>query len=240
MVRTPEPPVVRIDSPHHDARREGTAISLIILHYTGTRTAQEAASVYSGAVADAAGRISPHYMIDPDGTVYGFVPEARRAWHAGRSFWRGERDINSISIGIELVNAGHPGGCPAFPAAQIDALIALGGGIRARHRLPASAVLGHSDVAPGRKRDPGPAFDWRALAAHGLGVWPQESPHEEMDESAFHNALKLYGYDPHVTDEVRSEAFALHFVPEGGAERAKARLANLFRIEGLPWPPAAR
>lgn len=220
-------------SPHHDSRREGAAISLIILHYTGTKTAQEAAEVYLGRVADPAGRVSPHYMIDRDGTVYRFVAESCRAWHAGKSFWRGERDINSVSVGIEMVNEGHAGGCPPFPAAQIDALITLCRDIMARHGIPAQGVLGHSDIAPGRKIDPGPALDWRALAARGVGVWPEEGGESAGD---FSNFIKSYGYDPDVSREDLARAFALHFGPETQEGTLAARLAGLFRIEGLPLP----
>lgn len=221
-------------SPHHDSRREGTRIASIVLHYTGTSTAQEAAEVYLGQRADPAGRISPHYMIDTDGTIFRFVDEACRAWHAGKSFWRGERDINSVSVGIEIVNAGIEGGCPPYAPEQIATLAALCREIMERHGLPPDAVLGHSDIAPGRKDDPGPHLDWGALAAQGVGVWPEESAEGAENLSA---ALVAYGYDPDVSDTELERAFALHFCPEAlsGDEEAKAalrrRAAALSRLK---------
>lgn len=225
-------------SPHHDSRREGGAISLIILHYTGTRTAQEAADVYLGRVSDPAGRVAPHYMIDRDGTVYRFVEESRRAWHAGKSFWRGERDMNSVSVGIELVNPGHDGGCPPFPEPQMAALVKVCQDIMGRHGIPPHGVLGHSDIAPGRKQDPGPALDWCALAGQGVGIWPQGKAAEGVTMSLedFQARLVRYGYDPDISDEARRAAFALHFGPEEGHSTLAQRLRELFRIEGLPFP----
>ena len=123
-------------------------------------------------LCDPAAKVSAHYTIDEDGTVYAHVPEARRAWHAGVSFWAGESDINARSIGIELVNPGHEYGYRAFPEAQIAALIALCHGILARHPIPPARVLGHSDVAPARKEDPGELFPWARLAKAGIGLWP--------------------------------------------------------------------
>lgn len=216
-----------VDTPsaHHDARRAEAKISLIVLHYTGTRTAEQAAAVYRGDQPDPAGRISPHYMIDRDGTRYRFVAESHRAWHAGKSFWRGETDINSISIGIELVNEGAAGGYPPYPPGQIESLIDLCRDIAARHGIAPEGILGHSDVAPGRKDDPGPQLDWRALAARGVGLWPQpQDPQED-----FISELKTYGYDPHVSREHLASAFCLHFCPESDEKLAARRLAGLLR-----------
>lgn len=138
-------------------------------------------STAAGALArltDPAAKVSAHYLIDEDGTVYRLVDEARRAWHAGVSEWAGERDINGISIGIEMVNPGHAypgyaGGYRQFPEPQMAALIALARDILARRAIPLQRVLGHSDVAPARKTDPGELFDWERLAMAGIGLMPR-------------------------------------------------------------------
>ncbi len=141
---------------------------MLILHYTGMRTAKESLD----RLCDPAAKVSAHYQIDEDGTVWRLVAEEKRAWHAGISFWRGCRDINDVSIGIELVNPGHEFGYRVFPEAQMAALEALAHGILARHPIPPRLVLGHSDVAPTRKQDPGEFFDWPRLARAGIGFWP--------------------------------------------------------------------
>jgi len=156
-------------SPNHDARPDGQPVDILLLHYTDMESA-EAALV---RMTDPAARVSAHYCIDEDGTIYRLVPEERRAWHAGVSFWAGARDINARSIGIELVNPGHSCGYRPFPEAQMRALEELAQGIMARHPIPAHRVLGHSDVAPARKIDPGEFFDWQRLARSGIGLWPE-------------------------------------------------------------------
>lgn len=155
-------------SPNHDDRR-GQPVSMLVLHYTGMETGLAAVDW----LANPASKVSAHYTIDEDGTVYIQVPEDRRAWHAGVSSWRGLTDVNSASIGIELANPGHEFGYRPFPDAQMEALIELARGIVGRHPIPARNIIGHSDVAPGRKQDPGELFDWRRLAEAGLGLWPQ-------------------------------------------------------------------
>jgi N-acetylmuramoyl-L-alanine amidase len=157
-------------SPNHGARARGP-IDMLILHYTGMPSAAAALD----RLCDAAAEVSAHYVIDEDGTVWQLVDEARRAWHAGRACWAGERDVNSRSIGIELVNPGHEYGYSPFPEPQIVALEELCHGILARHPIPPALVLGHSDVAPQRKQDPGEFFPWRRLAASGIGTWPDFS-----------------------------------------------------------------
>ncbi|HTO85820.1 MAG TPA: N-acetylmuramoyl-L-alanine amidase [Methylomirabilota bacterium] len=156
-------------SPNHDARPQGQAVDILVLHYTDMASAEAALA----RMTDAAAQVSAHYCIDEDGTVYRLVPEERRAWHAGVSYWAGARDINARSIGIELVNPGHSCGYRPFPEAQMQALADLARGILARHPIPAHRVLGHSDVAPARKIDPGELFDWQWLARAGVGLWPQ-------------------------------------------------------------------
>ena len=155
-------------SPNHDARPEGGAIDMVVLHYTGMETAEAALA----RLCDPQAKVSAHYLVDEDGTVVRLVDEGRRAWHAGVAWWRGMSDINARSIGVELVNPGHEFGYRPYPEAQMAALIELCRGILARHPIPPERVLGHSDVAPGRKQDPGELFDWAALAAAGVGLWP--------------------------------------------------------------------
>ncbi len=148
-------------SPNFNDRRDGKTPSLIIIHYTGTKRAADAAQFYMNTTTDPnAGPISPHYMIDVDGTVTQFVEEDKRAWHAGKSFWNGETDINGVSIGIELVNEGEFADYPEFADRQIEVLIQLCREIMERHGIGVDGVIGHSDIAPDRKKDPGPSFPW--------------------------------------------------------------------------------
>jgi len=154
-------------SPNHGERRLG--VRFVVLHYTGMATAEAALA----RLCDPAAAVSAHYLIDEAGACVALVPEDRRAWHAGVAYWRGVRDVNSASIGVELVNPGHDFGYRAFPAAQIDALKTLLRGIVARYGLTPGDVIGHSDVAPGRKLDPGELFPWAELARDGFGVWPE-------------------------------------------------------------------
>lgn len=155
-------------SPNHDARHAEARVELLLLHYTGMATAEAALA----RMCDPESKVSAHYAIDEDGTVYELVPEDRRAWHAGEAAWRGVTDVNGLSVGIELVNPGHEFGYRKFPDAQMEALATLAADIVARHRIPPRHVLGHSDVAPLRKTDPGELFDWPRLAAAGVGLWP--------------------------------------------------------------------
>lgn len=167
-------------SPNYGPRPPGVRVDLLILHYTGMADAESALA----RLVDPAAEVSAHYLIDEDGAVHRLVEEGQRAWHAGDSFWAGERDINGRSIGIELVNPGHALGYRPFPEAQMAALEDLALDILSRHAIPAQRVLGHSDVAPARKRDPGELLDWASLAQAGIGLWPDERarraalPHE--------------------------------------------------------------
>jgi len=201
-------------SPNHDARPAGKATDILLLHYTGMRDAESALA----RLTDPAAKVSSHYLIDEDGTAYRLVEEGRRAWHAGASWWGGERDVNGVSIGIELVNPGHEFGYRAFPPAQMQALIGLCRDILARHPIPPARVLGHSDVAPTRKRDPGELFDWQGLAAAGIGLWPApaEGP---ADLAAVQAALAGYGYELRPSGQMDAAtraaliAFQRHFRP---------------------------
>jgi N-acetylmuramoyl-L-alanine amidase len=158
-------------SPNCDARPDGTAIDILLLHYTGMKSAEDALA----RLCDPVARVSAHYTIDTDGRVYRHIDEVLRAWHAGVSYWAGERNVNGRSIGVELVNPGHEFGYVTFPVPQIAALIDLALAILARHPIPPHRVLGHSDVAPARKQDPGELFPWHALAEHGIGIFPPHS-----------------------------------------------------------------
>ncbi len=163
-------PVIERPSPGFDRRR--CAVSMLVLHYTGMRTAADALE----RLTDPASKVSAHYLVDEAGAVVRLVAESGRAWHAGVARWRDIADVNSASVGVEIVNPGHEHGYRPFPPAQMEAVAGLARGILARHAIPQRHVLGHSDVAPGRKRDPGELFDWRWLAARGVGLWPRAGP----------------------------------------------------------------
>lgn len=168
-------------------------ITMVVLHYTGMRTAGEALA----RLCDPSSQVSAHYLIDEDGTVTCMVPEDKRAWHAGKSYWRGVSDINSASIGIELVNPGHEFGYRPFPEPQMDALLPLLADMMDRHDIPRANVVGHSDVAPARKVDPGEYFDWARLGELGLAL---EIPKAKMNlfydnPGAFYLGLERFGYD---------------------------------------------
>lgn len=170
-------PVIHRPSPNFD-RRGDAPIDILLLHYTGMPTAEAALA----RLTDPEAKVSAHYTVDEDGTVYAHVEESARAWHAGQSFWAGATDINARSIGIEIVNPGHEFGYRDFPDAQIEAVIRLAKDILARHPIPPARVLAHSDVAPSRKQDPGERFPWARLAAEGVGLWPEGArrPHRPL------------------------------------------------------------
>ena len=193
-------------SPNFGPRDQGPGVSLIVLHYTAMDSAEAALQ----RLCDPAFEVSAHYLIGDDGTLWQMVREADRAWHAGPGSWGGEGDVNSRSIGIELDN---PSDLP-FPAIQMEVLQTLLREVLARHDLPEEAVIGHSDMAPERKRDPGRRFDWRVLAAAGLSIWPepvQECP--APDEERFLADARRFGYPE--TDVARLlDAVRQRFRPE--------------------------
>jgi len=201
--------LVACPSPNHDARPAGGVVDILVLHYTGMKTAEEALS----RLCDPAAKVSAHYTIGRDGRVYVHVPEDRRAWHAGVSYWAGETNVNARSIGIELVNPGHEFGYEPFPDAQIAALMDLAQGILDRHPITPSRVVGHSDVAPARKEDPGELFPWARLAEFGIGLWPARSNREAAVADL---ARYGYGIPPHtdVPLEAVIAAFQRHFRPD--------------------------
>lgn len=176
-------------SPNFNARPKPPVIDMLVLHYTGMKTAEEALA----RLCDPAAKVSAHYLIGEDGAVRPLVPEGKRAWHAGEAFWRGETDINGRSVGIEIVNPGHEFGYRPFPEAQMAALISLARNILFRHSIPARNVVGHSDIAPRRKEDPGELFDWQRLAAEGIGLWPDAPGNGEGEDAA--SLLSGIGYE---------------------------------------------
>jgi len=160
-------------SPNHDSRGDVIAgtprIDMLVLHYTGMQSGTAALD----RLCDAEARVSSHYLVEEDGAVWRLVSEERRAWHAGVSYWMGETTLNTLSIGIEIVNPGHEWGYRAFPEAQMQGVEALCRDVITRRRIPAHRIVGHSDIAPTRKSDPGELFDWPRLARAGIGLWPQ-------------------------------------------------------------------
>jgi N-acetylmuramoyl-L-alanine amidase len=191
-------------SPNFGARRNGAQPDLVVIHYTAMPDLVSARD----RLCDPAAQVSAHYLIDADGTVLALVPEEARAWHAGAGSWGGAEDINSRSIGIELANDG----ASPFAAAQMAALEALLEEVMARWRLPPARVIGHSDMAPERKGDPGPRFDWRRLARGGLSVWPEAQAAGPFDAAAFDRAARAFGY-PQAAPEVLLRAVRLRFRP---------------------------
>jgi N-acetylmuramoyl-L-alanine amidase len=159
-------------SPNFGERKSGANIDMVLLHYTGMAEADAAVRHLCTRGSD----VSAHYIVLENGHIIQCVPEAMRAWHAGQSSWDGETDINSCSIGIEIVNPGHDLGYPDFPRRQVAAVTALCRGILTRYHIPVDRVLAHSDVAPARKRDPGEKFPWRVLHSSGIGIWVQPAP----------------------------------------------------------------
>jgi N-acetylmuramoyl-L-alanine amidase len=207
-------------------RRDGRRPDMIVLHYTGMRSGAEA----EAWLCDPASEVSSHYLVHEDGHVVQMVREADRAWHAGKSSWQGETDVNSRSIGIEIVNRGHQLGYEDFPDRQVDAVTALCRGISRRHSVPAERTLAHSDVAPGRKIDPGEKFPWRRLAAAGIGHFVEPSPVRAGNALApgaygrpveeLQSMLEIYGYGIEISGrydaltKIVVEAFQRHFRPE--------------------------
>lgn len=188
--------MIKTPSPNHGARPANGRVDLVVLHYTGMRSAQAALD----RMCDPDAGVSAHYLIEEAGAVHRLVDETRRAWHAGVASWAGAADINDRSIGIELVNPGHEFGYRAFPEPQMAALETLLADILARHAIPAYRVVGHSDVAPMRKQDPGELFDWRRLGRLGLAFWCDPQAEAEPDAEKARALLGLCGYGLAETD----------------------------------------
>lgn len=235
--------LIEAPSPNFDERRSPP--DMIVLHYTGMRTGEEAIA----RLRDPEAKVSAHYVVEEDGRLFRLVAEERRAWHAGRSWWKGETDCNSASVGIEIVNPGHEFGYRAFPEAQVEAVIALVGEIRSRWTVPNDRIVGHSDVAPDRKEDPGELFPWKRLAEAGHGLWfePVAAPGPPLalgDQGVgvyvLQAGLHRLGYRPRPSGTYDEEtatvvrAFQRHWRPErvdGVADgETRARLVGLLQL----------
>ncbi len=223
-------------SPNHTERRGNAPVDMLVLHYTNMTSAEAALQ----RLCDPQVEASAHYLVREDGHVWQLVAEHRRAWQAGLSCWRGVRDINSRSIGIEIAHPGHAWGYRPFPAVQMAAVLALSQGIVARHGIPARNVVAHSDIAPNRKEDPGELFPWADFAAAGVGLWPQPcKPLPVPSLTDRQRALACYGYAvaPTGSHDLATRnavlAFQRHFRPErldGVFDgNCAARLADLLR-----------
>jgi N-acetylmuramoyl-L-alanine amidase len=188
--------------------RTSTPIDMLVLHYTGMETSQGAIE----RLCDPAAKVSAHYVIDEEGALTQLVAEDCRAWHAGEAFWSGHHDINDRSIGIELVNPGHEFGLSAFPEIQMRGLEKLALSIINRYQIPARNVVGHSDVAPRRKQDPGELFDWFRLSKAGVGIWPEDALPLDLNQQEGTDLLASYGYET-VDFSKTVEAFQRHFRP---------------------------
>jgi N-acetylmuramoyl-L-alanine amidase len=244
-------------SPNHGERKSDGRPDMILLHYTGMVDAAAALERLCAPGSD----VSAHYLALEDGRVIQMVQENRRAWHAGISFWAGQTDINSCSIGIEIANPGHDFGYPHFPKRQIAAVTALCRGIQTRYTIPPARVLGHSDVAPSRKQDPGEKFPWRTLWDSGVGHWANPAPISDAGAvlalgdrgdavAAAQDLLSKYGYGVTVTGTYDStthdavKAFQRHFRPEriDGMvdESTRATLQELLTQRGRVRTLAAR
>ncbi len=209
-----------------EARCGGVKPSLLILHYTGMTSSAKAVDW----LARPESKVSCHYVVDEAGRVTQMVPEAKRAWHAGLSYWRGETDINSHSIGIEIHNPGHEHGYPDFPFSQMRAVIALSKDIVQRHRLTRESVLAHSDVAPERKIDPGEKFNWGSLAKDGVGMWVRPSPLQPGD-----NGLGLGAESPRVAEVQRLlAAYGYDTAPTGIIDAKTSRVLRAFQLHFRP------
>ncbi len=197
--------IIPFSSPNFDSR-DHQNVDMLVLHYTGMKTGKEAIN----RLCDAAAKVSAHYVVEEDGSVYNLVNEMHRAWHAGVSYWRGATNINQRSIGIEIVNPGHEFGYRPFTPIQMTAVELLCRDILSRTDIPARNVVAHSDIAPARKEDPGELFNWQSLAVFGIGHWPEANATLAPASLA---ELGDYGYD--ITNPEKAIiAFQRRFRPE--------------------------
>ena len=218
-------------SPNHDAR--GATVDMIVLHYTGMPTGEAALA----RMRDPAAKVSAHVMVETDGRVFRLVPDERRAWHAGVAEWAGRTDVNARSIGIEIVNPGHEWGYAAFPDTQVEAVVRLVAEARDRYGIPPERVVGHSDVAPHRKEDPGEAFPWGRLAmrGHALPPWDGSGPDDLPDGFEALRLMSGLGYAvERFGNAACTVAFQRRFAPSqvgrglNHATRAAILQASLF------------
>lgn len=220
--------MILIDAPSPNFDHRNREIDMVVLHYTGMWTGADALA----RLRDADAGVSAHYMIDENGDVYALVDEQHRAWHAGVASWKGETDINARSVGVEIVNPGHEFGYRNFPDAQVHAVIALLEKICMRHNIYPGMVLGHSDVAPRRKEDPGEKFPWKRLADAGLAIAPYDGDGAEGEGVSYDDALHMLqeiGYDAPTGDHAAGlVAFQRRYCPDalgqGFNRRTKAAL----------------
>jgi N-acetylmuramoyl-L-alanine amidase len=222
--------IVDAPSPNFDER--GRAVDTIVLHYTGMQSGKEALD----RLSDPGAKVSCHYLVEEDGTIFSLVPESKRAWHAGVSSWKNEADINARSVGIEIVNPGHEWGYRKFPKRQIAMVIALVKDIRTRHDIAPTRVLGHSDVAPQRKEDPGELFPWKRLAMEGIAIAPYDGdPDPSITYEEALSFLRAIGYDaPDKAHAAALVAFQRRFCPT-----ALAQGFNPLTKAALKWAAAA-
>lgn len=225
-------------SPNFNERRKFTDPECIILHYTGMRSGEEALS----RLCDPAAQVSAHYVVHENGEIDQIVDEDKRAWHAGVSYWRGCDDLNSASIGVEIVNPGHEFGYDLFPDIQITAVVDLCRTISERYRMDRDCILAHSDIAPDRKQDPGEYFPWQRLASAGMGLWAYPvDRHYIKAEDIFNDGdilslLHRFGYDPDCSADLLWSAFHRHYVPEmfaRGDDVTKPCLESVARLLAL-------
>lgn len=208
-------------SPNFGPRPDGTVIDTLVLHYTDTRCVEDALAI----LTDKEKQVSAHYVIGAEGEIYALVPEEMRAWHAGLGSWRGADDVNSRSIGIELQNPGTRFGLAPFPETQMHALLSLCQEICRRWPIETRNIIGHSDLAPDRKVDPGPLFDWHWLAQNGIGFWPADMPAEACALTS-HEMLVDIGYPDGAEKNVA--AFQLRFRPSKVDNRLDAETKDLI------------
>jgi len=246
-----------VASPNHGERKDARRPDMIVLHYTGMANSEAALELLKTRGSD----VSVHYFVFEDGRIIQMVQESRRAWHAGKASWAGETDINSCSIGIEIANPGHDYGYPDFPKRQIAAVTALCRSIQTRNTVAPVRVLAHSDVAPGRKQDPGEKFPWRVLYDSGVGHWVKPAPIMNFGQmltpgdrsetvAALQRSLAEYGYGIEVNGEYDAAtrdvvaAFQRHFRPEridGIADPStRSTLQDLIASRTRPRAMAAR
>ena len=222
-----------IPTPNFGERKGGVRPSMIVLHYTDTQDTQEALDYMMNPVRE----VSAHYVVEKDGQVIQMVKDEKRAWHAGKAYWRGERDINSYSIGVEIVNSGHTYGHEPFPEVQIEMVVRLCKRVMKKWGIEASGVLGHSDVAPGRKEDPGHLFPWQRLAEQGIGIWPEPTAGDFeaaagilAQNGGFSGLLRQIGYDPDAGKEERVLAFHRRFYPEKFGSGEDASVVDVVSV----------
>lgn len=229
------PKIIQQPSPNFGARRENALPDMIVLHHTAMETAQAACD----RLCDSSTEVSAHYVISECGEIIQLVAENNRAWHAGAGTWAGVSDINSRSIGIELANSGPLHDLPPFSDPQIQALEALLSDIKTRWAIVNERIIGHSDMAPDRKFDPGPKFDWRRLAIGGLSIWPSYVSHQPVDWETFKTHAKCFGYyaakDTKAGWDAVLKTFRLRFRPDKVGDLDEVDMGIISSL-ATKWP----